>query len=118
MTVRSESFLLDDARPAIEQPRSREFAIPEPVRTWLRQEPDRPAPAATRGHSPAQAPAPAMEPAVQPVIDVTIGRVEVTIESDSPPPLRATRRPEARVAAPARPTPALPGRLARQYLDR
>jgi hypothetical protein len=117
-TVRSESFLLDDGRRAIEQPKSSEFAIPEPVRTWLRQEPDRPAPAATRAHSPAPASAPAMEPAVQPVIEVTIGKVEVTIESDSPPPLRAIRRPEARAAAPARPAPALPGRLVRQFLDR
>lgn len=114
--VHSESFLLDDGRRTAEQPRSREFAIPEPVRTRLRQEPDWPAAAARRVHSPA--PIPAREPPTQPVIDVTIGKVEVIIESDTPPPLRAIRRQEARGAAPARPAPPLPGPLVRQYLDR
>ncbi|MGA2114838.1 MAG: hypothetical protein ABSH56_08825 [Bryobacteraceae bacterium] len=48
---------------------------------------------------------------------MTIGKIEVTIESEPQPPLRAVRRAEPRAAAPSRPAP-MTGRLARQYLDR
>jgi hypothetical protein len=117
-TVHSESFAADDVRPAPKGPRRiAEFAIPEPVRTWLRPAPERPAPIPERAQSPAPASQPAPRRNVPPAIDVSIGKIEVTIESEPEPPLRAVRRAEPRAAAPPRPAP-LAGRLARQYLDR
>lgn len=85
-----------------DRPRGAGFAVPVPTR---RQDRDRPVVGATR------------EP--QPVIDVTIGKIEVTIEGESRPPLRAIRSAEPRSAAPRRTVlPPRTGRLARQYLDR
>jgi len=108
--VDSTSLLAADGRSRAKEPKNTELAIPETVRSWLRPAPDRPVASATRG--PAQA-------SPQPVIEVTIGKVEVTIEGDVQPPLRATRRAEPRAAAPTRPAPpARTGSLARQYMDR
>jgi len=117
-TVHSESFVADDIRPAPKEPRRiAEYAIPEPVRTWLRPAPERPAPIPARAQSPAPASQPAPRRNLPPAIDVSIGKIEVTIESEPQPPLRAVRRAEPRAAAPPRPAPAA-GLLARQYLDR
>ena len=58
-------------------------------------------------------------PAPPPVVDVTIGKIEVTIEGErQPPPLRITRPPEPRGAPKRFDTPRRAGRLARLYLDR
>ena len=107
---------MESARPVPQALKSLQNVIPESVRTWLRTEPERPAPVPSRESSPvpgARQPAAQMQP--QPIIDVTIGRIEVTIEGESQLPLRAARR----TPAPPRPsTPAGLGRLARQYLDR
>jgi hypothetical protein len=117
-TVHAEYFL-DDVRPSGREPRSiPEFVIPEPVRTWLRQPPEKPASSPAR----VQPAVPALQPAPQrispPVIDVTIGKIEVTIENEPSPPLHVARRIEPRAAAPPRPASPAIGRLARQYLDR
>ena len=80
------------------------------------KEPHHPIASATR--TPAEAPMAMRQASPQPVIDVTIGKVEVIIEGDVAPPLRAVRRADSRVAAPTRPAPPTAGRLARQYLDR
>lgn len=115
-TTDSTSYMLEDTPPA-KAPGNLEFAIPEPVRAWLRADRGRPVPDATRG--PLAPPVAAPQPAAQSVIDVTIGKVEVTIESDPHPPLVAARRPAPRVTPTARPAPPpATGRLARQYLDR
>ncbi len=92
------------------------FVIPEVVRTWFREETD--LPIATAKGEPRPAAIAPPKPAVQPVIDVSIGKIEVTIESDSPPPLRAMRPQPSRVAAPKPAPPPIAGRLARQYMDR
>jgi hypothetical protein len=115
-TTDSTSFPIEDAPPA-KASGNVDFAIPQPVRAWLRADRVRPAPDATR--RPPAPPAAAPQSAPQSVIDVTVGKVEVTIESDPHPPLVAARRPAPRVAPPARPAPPpATGRLARQYLDR
>jgi hypothetical protein len=117
-TLHSEYFL-DDVRPSSEEPRSiTEFGIPEPVRTWLRLPPEKPASSPTRAQPPVLAPQPAPRRISPPVIDVTIGKIEVTIENEPRPPLRTVRRAEPRAAAPPRPASPAIGRLARQYLDR
>ncbi len=116
-TIRSESYVLDEGPAAAESPRSVEFAIPQPVRAWLRQDSERPAaPPAARGPVAAHTPPP--QPAAQPVIDVTIGKIEVTVEGEPHRPVLAVRRAAAPVAAPTRHAPPMAGRLARQYLDR
>lgn len=63
---------------------------------------------------------PNAEPAhtIQEQLDVTIGRIDVTIESEPLPAFRAQRR-EPRSAPSPKPAPqSATGRLARQYLDR
>lgn len=120
-TLRSEFFPPDDSRPGTKAHASPEFVIPDVVREWFHADPERPAPTAAPRSAPTPALAfqPAPRPTRQPVIDVTIDRVEVTIESEPHAPRLAVRRPEPRGAAPARPAPPPgAGRLARQYLDR
>ena len=117
--VRSASYLIEEERPAAKEKKDRtaaEFAIPEPVRNWLQPQTERPAPA-VKPTQPAIPPAPPQpQTAPQPTIDVTIGRIEVTIESEPQPPLRIAPYP---VSAPRKSTPPpRAGRLARQYLDR
>jgi len=106
-------------QPPARKEREREFVIPESVRSWFRVEadrPDRPAAVATAVAKPA--PVSLAQPAVQPLIDVTIGKVEVTIESDPQLPLRASRFPQSPVARPKPAPPPIAGPLARQYMDR
>jgi hypothetical protein len=105
----SQSFLIND-----DVQTNLGLTIPEPVREWLRTDSRRPHPAPAR----LVAESPVPEPLPEQVIDVTIGKIEVCIESDSKPLLRANRRPEPRAApAIAASTPG-PGQLSRHYLDR
>ena len=101
--VQAVSVFAERDDPMTDRPRGAGFAVPVPTR---RQDRDRPAVSATREPQPS-------------VIDVTIGKIEVTIEGDSRPPLKAIRPAAPRGAAPRQtvPPPRL-GRLARQYLDR
>ena len=118
-TVLSEHFL-DTGLPSTNEPRKiTEFAIPEPVRTWLRLPPEKPASSPIRAQPPVPVPQPAA-PRISPpaAIDVTIGKIEVTIENEPQPPLRVARRAEPRATVPPRLVSPAIGRLARQYLDR
>jgi hypothetical protein len=114
--VRAMSFLVDDGQ-TTKQTKVNELGIPETVRAWLAASPQQSEPAAPRSRPQALFAAAASRQMSKPAVEVTIGTVEVTIESDPVPPLRATRRSEPRVAAP-RHAPQMPGGLARQYLDR
>jgi len=106
--VSSQSFLISDMQTNLG------LTIPEPVREWLRTNSHRPHPPQTRHAAESATP----QPVPEQMIDVSIGKIEVFVESDSRPPLRAIRRPEPR-AAPAIPAPPPgPGQLARHYLDR
>lgn len=105
----SQSFLINN-----DVQTNLELTIPEPVREWLRADSRRPHPAPAR-HL-AESPAP--QPVPEQVIDVTIGKIEVCIESDSKPLLRANRRPEPRAAPAIAALPPGPGQLSRHYLDR
>jgi len=118
-TVLSEHFL-DASLPSTGEPRKiTEFAIPEPVRTWLRMPPEKPASSPVRAQLPVPVPQPAAPRYSPPAaIDVTIGKIEVTIENEPQPPLRVARRAEPRAAAPRQTASPAIGRLARQYLDR
>lgn len=115
-TLLSRAFAVDDDRTDSKLPEPPDIPIPETVRNWLLREP-----AAMAARKSKRAPAPALQQedadSSQPAIDVTIGSVEVTIESEPAPTLRAVRRPEPRVS-PRRPAPNAASRLARQYLDR
>jgi len=115
--LRAMSFLVDDGVAMTKQPKITEFGIPQTVRAWLAEPPQQPEPTAPRSRPQAPVAVAAPRQMSQPAVEVTIGTVEVTIESEAVPPLRAARRSEPRAAAP-RPAPPMPGGLARQYLDR
>lgn len=108
--VRAVSFFVDDDGTVADRPRGAGFAVPAPMR---RHDPDRLVNSATRELSEMPAAVP------QPPIEVTIGKIEVTIEGDPRPPLRAIRPVEPRGGAARQPVPPpRAGRLARLYLDR
>jgi hypothetical protein len=112
--VRTMSFLFDENQPLSKPSKISQPELLQTARTRLQAETPQPAYTAPRVYPLAPA-APRTPP--QPPIEVTIGTVEVIVESEPQPPARVARRPEPRVAPP-RSAPPMPGGLARQYLDR
>lgn len=113
--IYTSEYLVEDGLAEIAAPAVFPASAPAVHQRSAPGAPPRSAPAPAREATRPAAPSPAPP---QPSLDVTIGKIEVTIEGERKPPLRITRPAPPRVPSKRGDPPRRAGRLARLYLDR